>query len=145
MPVVSEQPTNLEYNNPTQPPVDKAGPVGGSGGESFPREVLVDTKLPFPVAGAATSYAPSGTAGSPYRLNQMVEGALREVLAYRPRTTDPRGFVAALNNAFTTVEVEGHTETRWSPRSYSVQIQSDMGAITGGPISLPQWSIIASW
>lgn len=136
MPVVHGQSTNLEHNAPHQPPVGSVGPAGAGGGGIFPPEVLVDTKLPFPLAGGSSPYAPSGAAGSPYGFNQMVEGALREVLAYRPRATDPRGFVAALNSAFTTVEVEGHTETRWTPRSYSVQIQSDMGAITGAQASI---------
>jgi hypothetical protein len=140
---VHEHPSNLGPNSPQQPPVGNVGSVGTGGGNvtsngnaNLPPEVLVDTKLPFPITGATSVFWPSGTSGSTYGLNQLVEGTLREVLAYRPRTADPRGFVAALTNAFTTVEVEGHTETRWTPRSYSVQIQSDMGAITGAQASI---------
>ncbi|MBE2222224.1 MAG: hypothetical protein IAF02_11825, partial [Anaerolineae bacterium] len=67
-------------------------------------------------------------------LEQAVEGTLREVLAWRPRTTDPKGFLAALNQAFTEQEVDGHSTWAWTPRSYSVQ--ADMGAVTGAQASI---------
>lgn len=67
-------------------------------------------------------------------LEQTVEGALREVLAWRPRATDPKGFQAALNQAFTSKEVNGRSEWTWTPRSYSAL--ADMGAITGAQASI---------
>ncbi|MFN8490551.1 MAG: Ig-like domain-containing protein [Caldilineaceae bacterium] len=67
-------------------------------------------------------------------LAQTVENALREVLAWRPRGGDAKGFVAALNQAFTISEVDGHTEFSWTPRSYAVQ--ADLGAVTGAQASL---------
>jgi hypothetical protein len=67
-------------------------------------------------------------------LGHLVENALREVLAWRPRTSDPKGFVAALNQVFTISEKEGHTEFAWTPRSYAVQ--ADMGAVTGAQASI---------
>jgi hypothetical protein len=67
-------------------------------------------------------------------LEQTVEGALREVLAWRPRTTDPKGFQSALNQAFTASEINGRSEWTWTPRSYSVH--ADMGAITGAQASI---------
>lgn len=67
-------------------------------------------------------------------LGQTVENALREVLAWRPKTSDPKGFLAALNQSFTVQDVEGHTEWSWTPRSYSVQ--ADMGAVTGAQASI---------
>jgi len=67
-------------------------------------------------------------------LEQTVEGALREVLAWRPRVTDPKGFQAALNQAFTAQEVNGRRQWAWTPRSYSVH--ADMGAITGAQASI---------
>ena len=67
-------------------------------------------------------------------LGQLVDSALREVLAWRPRAGDPKGFVAALNQAFTISEVEGHTEFAWTPRSFTVQ--ADMGAVTGAQASI---------
>jgi|GEM_PF-1684270 len=67
-------------------------------------------------------------------LGQTVEGALREILAWRPKANDPRGFVAALNQAFSVTDVDGHTEWAWTPRSYA--IQADMGAVTGAQASI---------
>jgi hypothetical protein len=67
-------------------------------------------------------------------LEQIVEGSLREVLAWRPRTTDVKGFAAALKQAFTEEEVDGRSRWKWTPRSYSVQ--ADMGAVTGAQASI---------
>jgi hypothetical protein len=67
-------------------------------------------------------------------LGQLVEGALRDVLGWRPKASDTKGFTAALNQAFTLQEVEGHTKWTWTPRSYAVQ--TDMGAVTGAQASI---------
>ncbi|HEU4324145.1 MAG TPA: hypothetical protein VFS21_13425 [Roseiflexaceae bacterium] len=77
----------------------------------------------------------AGPAGAPGTspLGQLVDGTLREVLAWRPRG-DTKGFVAALNQAFEIKEVDGHTEWKWTPRSYA--IQADMGAVTGAQASI---------
>lgn len=76
--------------------------------------------------------APTAPGGA--SLGRSVEGTLREVLAWRPRPDDPRGFVAALNQAFTCDTVEGRSVCTWSPRSFSVQ--ADMGAVTGAQASI---------
>ncbi len=67
-------------------------------------------------------------------LGQTVESALREVLNWRPKAGDARGFRSALDQAFTLQEVEGHTTWSWVQRTYSVQ--TDMGALTGAQASL---------
>ncbi len=74
-----------------------------------------------------------GTPGTA-SLGQVVESALREVLGWRPRASDPKGFVAALTQAFSAKEREGSTEWMWIPRSYAVQ--QDMGAVTGAQASI---------
>jgi hypothetical protein len=68
-------------------------------------------------------------------LTQVVESAFREVLGWRPDVNDPKGLTAALNQAFTSKEVDGHREWQWVPRSYHV-ISADMGAITGAQASI---------
>src|SRR5262245_4919757 len=68
------------------------------------------------------------------QLGQIVDGALREVLGWRPRATDAQGFVAALNQSFSVKEVEGHTEWKWTPRSYAVA--AELGAVTGAQASI---------
>jgi hypothetical protein len=68
------------------------------------------------------------------QLGQIVDGALREVLGWRPRTTDSQGFVAALNQSFSVKEVGGHVEVKWTPRSYAVA--AELGAVTGAQASI---------
>jgi hypothetical protein len=95
---------------------------------SFP--VLTrELRPPSPGSGAPT---PAG--GSP--IGQVVEAALRDVLGWRPRSGDAHGFVAALNQSFTTREVAGRVEYQWTPHSYSAGIQADLGTITGAQASL---------
>src|SRR5215510_10692923 len=79
------------------------------------------------------------TPGSPVspgtsQLGQIVDGALREVLGWRPRATDAQGFVAALNQSFSVKEVQGHIEWKWTPRSYAVA--AELGAVTGAQASI---------
>src|SRR5215831_15456930 len=80
----------------------------------------------------ATPGSPAAPGSSP--LGQIVEGALREVLGWRPRATDAQGFVAALNQSFSVKEVEGHVEWSWTPRTYA--IAAEMGAVTGAQASI---------
>jgi hypothetical protein len=68
-------------------------------------------------------------------LGQIVEGALRDVLGWKPRSDDPKGFVGALTQSFSLKETEGHTEWSWLPRSYAVQTDLS-GGITGAQASL---------
>lgn len=93
--------------------------------QAYPLLTTADSAVP------ATPSAPAGGAGG---IGKVVESNLREVLAWRPRATDPKGFLAALNQAFSIRDVEGHTEWSWTPRSYAVQ--ADMGAVTGAQASI---------
>ena len=68
--------------------------------------------------GTSTSRTPTTATQSP--LAQTVENALREVLAWRPRAGDAKGFTAALNQVFSSNEVDGQTTFTWTPRSYAV-------------------------
>jgi len=87
-------------------------------------------------SGRAPRPATPGSPASPgtSQLGQIVDGALREVLGWRPRTTDSQGFVAALNQSFSVKEVGGHTEWKWTPRSYAVA--AELGAVTGAQASI---------
>jgi hypothetical protein len=76
--------------------------------------------------------SPAAPGSSP--LGQIVDGALREVLGWRPRATDAQGFMAALNQSFSVKEVEGHVEWMWTPRTYAVA--AEMGAVTGAQASI---------
>jgi hypothetical protein len=80
-----------------------------------------------------TSSAPAAPAGT--SLQRTVEGALRQVLGRLPKPKDPRSFVAALKQSFELVQVDGHTESRWTPRSYAGQTELG-GGVTGAQASL---------
>jgi hypothetical protein len=117
------------------------GGGGGGGGGTPPAPNGQDNDFPFLTeeididgwgggrSGSGGSYM-SGGAGA------VVERELRAVLGVRARSTDPKGFVAALQQAFTVTEEAGHTVVTWNPRSYAAEIQADLGAITGAQASL---------
>ncbi len=62
---------------------------------------------------------PAGAAPLP----AVVEGALRDVLGWEPRSSDPRGFVSVLNQAIRSEEVAGGGEWNWTPRDYAAPHQ----------------------
>jgi hypothetical protein len=90
--------------------------------EEVPSEVV---SRPISTGGGGTGIAPIG---------KMAENAIRDVLSWRAKTDDPKSFVLALNQSFALSDVEGHTEFKWTPRTYTVQ--TDMGAITGAQASI---------
>jgi hypothetical protein len=89
--------------------------------------------LTEPINPAALPSGPSGGGGGGTSLGQLAEGAIRDVLNWRPKN-DPKAFQAALGQSFSLTDVEGHTEWKWTPRSYTVQ--TDLGAVTGAQASL---------
>jgi hypothetical protein len=99
----------------------------------------IDDIQSYPILTEEVSFAQAPRSGTPpapgtAALGQIVESALRDILAWRPKASDPKGFVAALNQAFTLKQVQGYTEWTWMPRSYAVQ--HDMGAVTGAQASI---------
>jgi Carboxypeptidase regulatory-like domain len=143
----ASQLTPVTVNRPTTAPTlftstraAGGGGTGGAGGNGSGGASPVTTELnDFPFLteevdlGGRGGPAQPGGAGA---VGQTVERALREVLGWRPRASDPKGFQAALLQAFTSEEVAGHTEYHWNPRSYAVEIQADLGAVTGAQASL---------
>lgn len=140
-----------------------ANPIGGMGkttfdpgGDSFATRVdgngsgarrtarAVEDAVSFPVLTEEVGYAPSplatpsgtpsgGSAGAP--LGQMVTKAVSDVLGWKIKPGDAKGFVGALSASFTCTEVEGHTECAWTPRTYAVQTDLS-GGITGAQASI---------
>ena len=116
-----------QYAPPPPPPPPLNGEVS---------ETLADATS-YPILTEEVSYRAPRPAGAPAAgapLGQAVEGALRDVLGWRPKANDPSGFSAALTQAFTLTEVQGRTVASWTPRSYAVQ--TDLGAITGAQASI---------
>ncbi len=99
--------------------------------QSFP--VLTQDFSPANLPSAATP-GPAAPASGTSPLGLMADKAIREVLSWRTKSDDPKGFVGALNQAFALKDVDGHTEWSWTPRSYTVQ--TDMGAVTGAQASI---------
>jgi hypothetical protein len=76
-----------------------------------------------------------GSTGAGQGLGQTVARAVSDVLGWKANTADPKGFLGALTQSFTLTEVEGHIESAWIPRTYTVQ--TDLaGGITGAQASL---------
>lgn len=65
----------------------------------------------------------------------LLESELREVLHWRPRTNDTKGFLAALEQSFEEAEVRGLPTFVYAPRSYTVTTDLS-GEITGAQASL---------
>ncbi|MDP9442537.1 MAG: hypothetical protein M3P34_10270, partial [Actinomycetota bacterium] len=94
-------------------------------------EELASFPIAVEVKGRRTATDSGAVTGSDA---EAVLDALSETLGWRLRDRDPKGFRAALTQAFELSEVEGHREWRWRPRS--VNVQADLGAITGAQASI---------
>jgi hypothetical protein len=98
----------------------------------------------FPLLTEEVGYAPSPLARPPgapsggrglTSLGQTVTQAVSDVLGWKIKPDDPKGFVGALTASFTCADVEGHTQCTWTPRTYAVQTDLS-GGITGAQASL---------
>src|SRR5262245_47602863 len=85
----------------------------------------VDNLSAYPIltsdSGGTRAIAPNGGGGGGRdegTISRSVTGVIREVLGRSPRGGDTRAIVSALNACFTVTEVDGRTETTWSPRSF---------------------------
>ena len=77
--------------------------------------------------------SPGSTGGG--GLGLTVASAVSDVLGWKANAADPKGFLGALTQAFSLTEVEGHIESKWNQRTYTVQ--TDLaGGITGAQASL---------
>jgi hypothetical protein len=93
---------------------------------------ILTEEIPSDIVSRPPSAGGGGSGTAP--LGKMAENAIRDVLSWRTKTDDPKSFTLALNQSFALTDVEGHTEFKWTPRTYTVQ--TDMGAITGAQASI---------
>src|SRR5262249_32744589 len=68
-------------------------------------------------------------------LGLVATKALQDALGWKINAGDSKGFVNALNQSFQLTEVEGHIESKWTPRSYAVQTDLS-GGISGAQASI---------
>ena len=94
----------------------------------------------YPILTEEVGYPPSplaipGSTGGTAPLGQIVNKAVGDVLGWKLKPGDSKGFLGALNQSFSLTDVEGHVEATWTPRTYAVQ--SDLaGGITGAQASI---------
>ncbi len=131
------------HSQAVSPTVNLPAPGGGGGGftqggdraaidlQAYP---VLTEEMPSGTLPSTTRGSSQGAIGGTSALGQAADRAIREVLSWRTKSDDPKGFVGALGQAFDLKEVEGHTEWSWTPRSYTVQ--TDMGAVTGAQASI---------
>jgi hypothetical protein len=90
---------------------------------------------PSPVSRPPGGQGPSIGGGVQGGLGQVAARAIAEVLGWKANASDAKGFVGALTQSFSLVEIEGRTESKWNPKTYTVQ--TDLaGGITGAQASL---------
>jgi hypothetical protein len=90
---------------------------------------------PSPLSRPAGGPSAPGAGSAPGGLGQVAARAIGDVLGWKTNPTDAKGFVGALTQSFTLTEIEGHIESKWNPKSYTVQ--TDLaGGITGAQASL---------
>jgi len=86
--------------------------------------------------GGGTGTGGAGVSGSgSLPLAQLATQTITNVLGWKPKDDDAKGFVGALTQSFSLKDVEGHVESTWTPRTYAVQ--TDLaGGISGAQASL---------
>jgi len=98
----------------------------------------------YPILTEEVGYPPSpisrmGTtvpaAPAPGSIGQVAVKAIADVLGWKVKDGDSKGFVGALTQSFTLMDVEGHVESKWTPRTYAVQTDLS-GGITGAQASI---------
>jgi hypothetical protein len=89
------------------------------------------TSRPGPGAGGGVPFG--GVSGQ--GLGEVASRAIGSALGWKPNPSDPKGFVGALTQSFDLKEVEGHIESKWNARSYTVQTDLS-GVISGAQASL---------
>jgi len=85
--------------------------------------------------GGGAGVGGGGTGSGSLQLSQVATQTITNILGWKPKDDDAKGFVGALTQSFTLQDVEGHVESTWTPRTYAVQ--TDLaGGITGAQASL---------
>jgi hypothetical protein len=89
--------------------------------------------------GGGSRNGDSATGGG--SLTRTAQGAIRDLLGWRYRADDPKGFLAALNKAVDLKEVDGHIESNWKARPFMVK--ADLGEVTGAQASIYERARVA--
>lgn len=113
-------------------------PAAPSGGPTPPFPILTE-EMGYPPSPLANSGGGSTGGGSADRngssLGPVVSRALQQVLGWKIKPGDATGFTGALNQSFSLKVVEGAVVSSWTPRSYVVQSDFNVG-ISGAQASI---------
>jgi hypothetical protein len=90
---------------------------------------------PSPLAVTPGGAGPGASGGSSGSFGPTVSKALQDVLGWKIKPNDAKGFVGALNQSFQLATVEGSIVSTWTPRSYAVQTDLS-GGVTGAQASV---------
>jgi hypothetical protein len=123
---------------PTPPWGVKFPPPSGPGGGPTPSFPILTEEVgypPSPLANTSSAQSRPASNGRGSSLGPTVTRALQDVLGWKIKTDDPKGFVGALNQSFQLKMVEGAVVSTWTPRSYAVQTDLS-GGITGAQASI---------
>jgi hypothetical protein len=113
-------------------------PKGSGGGGPTPSFPILTEEVgypPSPLANTSSAQSRPASTGRGSALGPTVTRALQDVLGWKIKTDDPKGFVGALNQSFQLKMVEGAVVSTWTPRSYAVQTDLS-GGITGAQASI---------
>lgn len=103
------------------------------------KEAVTDMSA-YPILTEEIGYPPSPVAsptpsGGNTPIGQIAAKAVADVLGWKLKPGDAKGFMGALTQSFSLTNVEGHIDARWTPRTYAVQ--SDLsGGVTGAQASI---------
>src|SRR5688500_6147347 len=102
----------MSPRRPTRPESTPEEPMSNT-----PPTNASDLDRPHPFLTEEVDNGASPVGGEPpSRLGSKARHAVAEVLGWRPKSGDGRGFVAALTSGYDLNEVEGHIEAVWRPR-----------------------------
>jgi hypothetical protein len=105
-------------------------------------EVVIHPLLTKSVNGYAGR---NGDSGAQYNgggsLTRTAQGAIRDLIGWRYRADDPKGFIAALNKAVDLNQVDGYLQPNWKTRPFMVQ--ADLGEVTGAQASIYERARVA--
>lgn len=97
-------------------------------------QVSIPPSSSYP-GGGGTNGGGGSHGGGKMQIGQTANQAIADVLGWKLNDNDPKGFIGALTQSFSLVEVEGHIESTWTPRTYAVQTDLS-GGITGAQASM---------
>ena len=107
---------------------------------------VIDVDQAFPPLTSDGRRGSSSSGGGDGSVTPAVEGALRDVLGWRPRAQDTSAFTAALTASFPLSEVEGHVVATYSPRGFAMQADSSQRYWTEMPSFFAKsLRVISAW